>query len=249
MTRQFPRLTRSLALAAVAVLAVTGCTARTSVDLTVRSAQSADVVVSADFTDEAAAVLHEQPAILDELIETFRSRTGAAPQVTSSAERVRVRADVAYEDLADAGTVTGIGEIRLTGSERDVQAAVELRDAPDLSEAVRAATETQPDAGAVFATMAKGTQLVVTITFPGGLDGEPQLVGIPAASAESSRTAVTIIRSLADAGPGAVVVKGDPTTPPPWAWIGGGSLIVLLGVAVFIAHRRDTADPRTAGRV
>lgn len=242
---------RILLLGAAVVLSaatLTSCTARTEVNVTVRAVDAADVVIAAEFTAEAAAVLHAQPDTLAELTATFAERTGSEPEVTSSPTLVRVTAPVDYAHLTQAGGITGVGEVRLAAAGEDVQASVELRDAPDLREAVVAATASQPDAGAVSATMAQGTQLVLTLTFPGGLVGSPQLVGVSSSAMSVDGTSVTVVRSLDAAVAGAVVVTGDPQAPPPWLWIGGGSLAAVVACAAVVAYRRDQADPATARR-
>lgn len=240
-------LTRSargaLALAGVALVALGGCTARTEVALTVRAADAADVVISASFTGEAAQVMHSQPEILEELVATFEDRTGATPAVSSDSELVHVEAKVDYAHLTQSGSITGVGEVRLASSGQDVQASVELRDAPDLATAIQSATASQPDAGAVYATMAQGTQLAVSVTFPGGITGQPQLIGVSASALEVTGTTATVVRSLDDAASGAVVVVGDPNAPLPWLWIGAGGVLIVVGTAAAIAYRKDQSDP------
>lgn len=238
-----------VALAALGGAVLTGCTARTEVDVTVRSAQSADVVISAQFTDEAAGVLHSQPDVLKELVATFTDRTGTEPKVTNKEDLVEVSATVDYDHLTASGAITGVGQVALAEvSEGEVRASVELRDAPDLVAAVTAATATQPDAGAVYETMAKGTSLVLRVTFPGGLSGEPQLVGVAASAMNVDGGTVTVVRTLSEAGQGAVVVAGDPNDPLPWLWFGVGGAVLVLGTIAVVAHRRDQADPQTARR-
>lgn len=241
------RWARAVATAGLAALLV-GCTAQVGVDLTITGAQAARVVVAAEFTDEAAAVLDRDEATLEELTGAFTDRTGTAPRVSSTPDRVRVWSDVDYEALADSAGITGVGQVRLSGQDRQVQAAVELVDAPQLREAVQAAVAGEVDGEAVWDTMARGTQLVVTVHFPGGLNGDPQVIGVSSDAVSVDGGTVRVVRTLSDPVTGAVVVTGDPQAPPPWGWVvAAGGVVLIVGGAVW-ARRRDQADPLTGRR-
>lgn len=231
-------------LAAAALLTLTACTARTDVDLTVRSAQSADVTISATFTDEAAEVLAADDSAMDELLATFEARTGRPPQVERTKEKVSVSAEVDYDHLRESGAVTGVSAVRLAPKGEDVQASVELRDTPDLLAALTSATATQPDAAAVASTMARSTHLVVSVTFPGGVHGDPAVVGVSSDAVSVDGGTVTVVRTADAATAGAVVVTGNPRTPTNWAWVAIGGAVVAVAAAAAVAARRDQADRR-----
>lgn len=134
----------------------------------------------------------------------------------------------------------------LSGQDAAVVARLELGKPEQLLEAIEAAVQTQPDAGAVFETMAEKTVVGVSVTFPGGIVGEPSVTGISSEALVVDGNTVTVSQLLSEAGVGVVTVTGDPDPGVPWLGVGiGGGLVLAVG-AVALARRQDRLRPLNA---
>lgn len=236
------------AAAVLTILALAGCTARTSVHVTVRSAQTAEVVLAVELTGEAAQVVSADAQALEELVGTVESRTGTSADVDTSEDRVRVSATTGYDELANSADVTGVAGLRLAPEGDRVRAELALSDAPELLAALAAATAGQPDADALAATLARSTLLEVTVRFPGGIAQGWQAVGLDDEAVTVDGDTLTVVRAADQAGQGTVVVTGDPSEQVNLTLVAIAGVVVLVAIAAAWARRKDAADPRLTAR-
>lgn len=234
---------RVLGAVVLTALAVAGCGVRTVVDVTARTGGDAAVTVAVEFTGEVADLLQQQPDLLAELTATVQSRTETTPHVRTDQGAVHVVADVPVDVLTQSGAVTGVSQVEVTEHGDLTQVAVELRDVPELLTAIEQATANQPDAGAVAATMADTTELVVQVTFPGKLSEPPATVGIRNDQLNVDERTVTVTRTASQAATGAVLVVGNPVAPFNWTWVVLGGAAAAAAGAVVWAVRRDRDGP------
>lgn len=217
------------ALTAATALTLAGCTAQVRTEFDVTSANAASVAATVSFTGEAAGVLAKDPSMRAELAGAFQDRTGATPKISVDEEEVVFSQQLRYSDLATAGDVLGVSSASLTGDSGRATLRVQLSQPRALEAAVREATAKEPDAGPLAETMLRSTDLVVAVTFAGGIDS------VSGPSAVRDGKEVTVTRPALGAKAGELVVVGDPTWNW-WKWPLGAAL--LLGFVAATWRRR-----------
>lgn len=224
-------LRRTAAFAfAVASLALTGCQAEVTTSLDVTGERSGVITVSARFTGEAGAVVAEDAQTRDGLVEAFKSRTGANPEMSIDGDEVTARVTVGVDQLGGLADITGVRSVSVSADGTSV--SVHLVPATGIGEAVRTQTSSEPDAVALSATMLSSTLLHASVTFPGGVT-DP---GSGPVSVHDNT--VTFTRNADDTSETTWTVQGDPTADLHWLlWGSGAAGVALVG---FVLRRRRT---------
>jgi len=222
------------AAAGLVVLALSGCHAKVQTSVHVTGPTTADITVAAVFSDEAAAAITGHPDTRAQLEKVFTDRTGTAPQYTTSGGTVTVSEKLTYQQLTAAKSLTGVSAAALSGSGDHVQVSLTLAAPTAVADAVRAATKAQPDAAALAATMLEQTDVVITVSFDGGISS----VTGPH-DGDGHGHSVSYTRRADSTQDGTLVVVGNPHASHTGVYAAiVATFAVLAGAAFWYTRRR-----------
>lgn len=219
------------------ILVLSACTSNVQSTITVSSLNTytANVVVS--FDEEAAEVMSED-AYDKQLQDVFKSYTGKAAEVSTEDGVRSYTADVSYTQLTDAAGITGIKSASISGTEEDAQVIITQSAPGAIADAVIKATSTLDDQQGVVAAMLGSTHIKMDVVLPGGV--QSAVSSSPNVDVSIKGDTAQVDQVLAQFENSDITVKGNlkaPLLTPLRGVIGGGSLLLLIGIVVFLRRR------------
>lgn len=236
---ELPAHTRLAAVGALALLAVSGCTAEARTAVTVTGPAASTITATLTLTGEVADTVASRPQMAAQLEQVLSSRTGKVPGRRVGSHRLSYTSRLSYAQLVANADVLGVRSATLSGTGRSVTFTAQLTRPDGLAAAIRGAVAQQSDADALAAAMLAQTRVVVAVSFPGGVTTARG----PAPVTVSGRTA-TISQPVSAYRTGTLVVTGNPHPPLLTTGRAVAGLAALGALAGYLWLRRRRAAAR-----
>jgi len=185
----------------------------------------ANVSVLVEFEGDIARTLRDDPQSLSSL-ETKLSQMARDIETREVGASYIIRPDAA--ELKSAGMVNGVGDVSIVRTGSRVEVLVETVEPTELKEAIAAAVQGEPDAGALEATMLENTFLEVQIVFQG------EVIEYNGGIVDGS--AVRYRASTKDWATGTLVAKGRDGGRSVWPWVAG--VAVVMTTIIYLKRYR-----------
>lgn len=210
-------------IAAAAVLGACQSSVETAVH--VREGGGADVEILVSFEGDIEDLLTKDEALREEMETVIKSRVKNFEVLKPGSSYV-IRPSI--EELRSSAGLTGVSDVSTGGEGSTVQVAVSTVYPQDLAESIKKAVESEPDAGALYDTMAANTFLEVSVEFPGSV--------LSANGGVTSGSKTTYRDSIQNWATGTLVVEGSTSRPRPWMQY--VAVVVVAAGAAFWWRRR-----------
>jgi hypothetical protein len=195
---------------AVVAVAASACRAEVTTLVEVAGAGVASYTVSARFDGAAAEALTANPALVEQVSETFRSRFAVTSRDRDGEVWVWTASPTA-DELAAAAGVTGVAGVRAAVSDdrSEVTVVVDVVDPVQLRTAI--ADGASPEA---VVALTDATVVSVAVVMPGGVRSASSASGAPVTV--DGTVAELRWRLSAPSPVGAFEVTGSPVAPAAW---------------------------------